>query len=74
MIYPSNVEKMILDEIENKAFKRKAIALTYAIALTVPYEVDWGKINRAIINRWSPSGLKYIKELAHKECKERSNE
>ncbi len=27
--------------------------------------VDWGKINRAILARWSPAGLRRIKELAH---------
>ena len=30
--------------------------------------IDWRKVNRAILNRWSVSGLNYIKKLAWKRA------
>lgn len=60
-----NPEKYILAEIENKKFKRKNIAKTYALILRDNFnKVDWKKINTAIIDRWSTAGLIYIKNLA----------
>lgn len=47
---------------------QKDIALTYALAIRSAAakadEPDWGTINRAIINRWSMSGLERIKKRA----------
>lgn len=59
-------EKVLLAEINNKKFKRDSIAKTYALALNSGKKVDWGRVNRAIIDRWSKSGLEYIKTLAAK--------
>jgi len=59
-------EKIILDEIANKVFKRNSIALTYALAMMSSEKVDWAKINQAIVERWSLSGLEYIKKRAWK--------
>jgi len=59
-------EDTILNEIEHKECKRKDIALTYYLCMTSSEEVDWGKINKAIIERWSFSGLEYIKAEAYK--------
>jgi len=56
--------RVLLDEIANKAVKRRDIAQTYAFALCSSEETDWPKVNRAIIDRWSVSGLEYIKNLA----------
>ena len=56
--------RVLLDEIANKAVKRRDIAKTYALALRSSEETDWPKVNRAIIDRWSVSGLEYIKNLA----------
>ena len=54
----------ILREIDNPRLYRKDIAMTYALALRSSEEVDWAKVNKAIMNRWSSSGLKFIKEQA----------
>lgn len=59
-----NCQATILHEIGNKPFKRKHIALTYAFCLRASESVDFALVNSAIIERWSVSGLIYIKELA----------
>ena len=59
-------EDTILNEIEHKECKRKDIALTYYFCMVSLEDIDWGKVNRAILERWSRSGLKYIKEEAYK--------
>jgi len=59
-------ESTILNEISHKECKRKHIALTYYFCMASSEEVDWGKINKAIIERWSHSGLNYIKTEAWK--------
>ena len=56
-------EKTILDEIENKKFKREDIALTYYFCILSKEKIDWERINEAMIERWSFGGLKYIKKL-----------
>jgi len=57
----------ILHEIANKA-TQKDIALTYAMALKSQAQgadkPDWSKINHAILDRWSMSGLERIKKWA----------
>ena len=62
-------ENTILNEIEHKECKRKDIALTYYLCMNASDEIDWGKINEAIIERWSFSGLEYIKKEAYKYFK-----
>lgn len=59
-----NVEKCILEEIAEKEATRDSIATTYAFGIRQKKEIDWKKVNRAIIDRWSLSALKYIKEKA----------
>lgn len=54
----------LLREIADRQFKRRDVAKTYALALRSSELVDWGRVNCAIITRWSPSGLEYIKRLA----------
>jgi hypothetical protein len=44
--------------------RRKDVAQTYALAIRSSESVDWSKVNTAIINRWSPYALKWIKEQA----------
>ena len=61
-----NCQDTILNEIKQKECKRKDIALTYCLCIKSSENIDWDLINRAIIRRWSFSGLKYIKKLAHK--------
>jgi len=59
-------ESTILNEIKQKECKRNNIALTYYLCMASSEEVDWGKINKAIMERWSRSGLNYIKTEAWK--------
>ncbi len=61
----------ILTEIETKACTRDVVAETYSQLLKLyrsskEADWDWAKINRAIIERWSKSGLLYIKGKAWK--------
>lgn len=60
-------ETTILREITMPEVKRKDIAQTYRLIMESgeSSKVDWGKINRAIIERWSKSGLIWIKQQAH---------
>ncbi len=59
-----NPQRHILMEISDKAFNRKSVASTYAWCMRQRGECDFKIINRAILGRWSPSGLEYIKKLA----------
>ena len=65
------VQDEILEQIADKKQKRNDIAKTYIGVLAVPFfmkdTIDIPKINKAIINRWSMSGLKYIKDKAWKK-------
>lgn len=59
---------MIMRELADKDFKQKDIALSYAILLRQRDEPEvatcWPKVNAAIIERWSMSGLKRVKKMA----------
>lgn len=55
---------VLLDEISNKKFRQKDIAITYRLSLMSSDPTDYKKVNRAIIDRWSISGLTRIKEMA----------
>jgi len=57
-------EQILLEEIANPAMKQADIILTYALALNTPEPTDWRKVNEAIIQRWSISGLRRIKDAA----------
>ena len=59
-------ESTILNEIKHKECKRNDIALTYYFCMVSLEDIDWGKVNRAIVERWSRSGLEYIKKEAYK--------
>jgi hypothetical protein len=62
----------IMKEIEDKVMTRKEVASTYAILLCKPIgSDDIRKINQAILARWSPSGLRWIKERAYCIAKEK---
>ena len=54
----------LLQDIKLMPYK-KNVAQTYALALRSSEETDWGKVNRAIIDRWGMKSLIYIKNLAH---------
>lgn len=59
-----DVEGQILREIADSRMKRADVALTYAFGLRQGDPIDWAKVNRAIVDRWSLSALKWIKEEA----------
>ena len=54
---------LIIQEIEGGA-TQKDIAKTYALGLRSQEPTDWAAANKAIIERWSVSGLERIKKLA----------
>ena len=59
--------KLIIHEIKNTSLDRDNIAVTYAIIITrFGNKANWLLINTLIINRWSRSGLEYIKSKAWK--------
>lgn len=62
----ADCERTLLEEIARPEMTRRDVAKTYALALrsSERNRVDWKKVNRAIIDRWSPSGLDWIKQQA----------
>jgi hypothetical protein len=58
-----NVEGTIEMEIAAGA-ARKSVAMTYAFGLRQKDKIDWARVNKAILVRWSPRGLHWIKERA----------
>lgn len=57
-------EAQLLAEIASPAMKQRDIISTYGLALRTVDLVDWPKVNRAIVTRWSLSGLARIKASA----------
>lgn len=57
--------EQLLVAIADKRMFRDDIALDYALCLNDP-EVDWRRVNEAILDRWSMAGLRYIKARAWK--------
>jgi hypothetical protein len=64
-----DVEGQLLSEIADPRMKREDVALTYAFGLRQPNEVDWPRVNNAIIDRWSMNALKWIKTYAWKRVR-----
>ena len=63
----ANCEQTLLAEISSPEFRRIDVAKTYALALRSSEAslVNWGEVNRAVIDRWSASALNWIKKQAH---------
>lgn len=63
-----DVQGQLMAEIADRRMKRNDVALTYAFAIRqdchLDSSVDFASVNRAILQRWSIAGLKYIKERA----------
>lgn len=64
-------ERLMLHVIADKKFAMDDVAVTYAFCIESSEKPDFSKINRAIVKRWSVSGLAYIKERAWKLVEER---
>lgn len=62
---------MLLQEISDRHFSQKSVALTYAMAMCSNETKDWHAINTAIVKRWSESGLERIKRMAWKRIEQR---
>lgn len=62
----AHCEATLLREIADPAMKRIDVAQTYWFSLRSSEEVDWAKVNQAIIARWSFNALTKIKEAAWK--------
>lgn len=59
----------IMNEIADKVFTRKDVAATYSILLQKETPTETlAKVNRAIIDRWSPAALRWVKEQAWKQA------
>ena len=54
----------LLVAVEDRTKKRDDIAMAYARELHGESLVDWPAVNAAVIERWSRSGLSYIKKRA----------
>lgn len=60
-----DVQGQLEREIADKRMTRSDVATTYAFGIRdCPDEIDWAKINRLIIDRWSLNALKFVKESA----------
>ena len=70
MIELADPEGQILSEIADPAFKRADIITTYALILKGGQAgiVNWPKVNRAIVTRWSLSSLDFIKRAAWRKA------
>ena len=68
-IHCTEIEGIILKEIQDKTLHQINISLTYrsAIGAHQMANIDWKKINKAIIKRWSKSGLLRVKKMAWKQ-------
>jgi hypothetical protein len=58
----------LLREIACPDCKRNDVALAYCLAMQSSEPTDWKAVNAAILKRWSPAGLLYIKKRAWKLC------
>ena len=65
----ADCERVLLQEIADRRFKRNHVAMTYRLALASSDEPDWARVNEAIVERWSVSGLQWIKKRAWGEKK-----
>lgn len=59
-------EATLLSEIHDRRMKRRDVAKTYRLAMESSEcdQVNWAKVNEAIIERWSMHALEWIKEQA----------
>lgn len=60
------LEEDLLNKLKEKVTRKDIVSL-YALMIYFEDLIDWKKVNRAIIKKWSLSGLIYIKRLAWKQ-------
>ena len=61
-----NAMDYMLRELGVPKLTRNQFALTYALAMCSREDIDWPVVNRAVVDRWSLAGLRYIKDKAWK--------
>jgi len=66
MIELVNCTLFLINEISMPEIHQKNIAKTYALAIMSSEKIDWKVVNKAIISRWSISGLERIKKMGWK--------
>ena len=59
-------EMMLLREIADPIIKRNDVSQTYALSMrsSERMTIDWEKVNKAILKRWSKHALHWIKDRA----------
>lgn len=62
----------LLREIADRRATQRDVAVTYLWARASSEPTDWPRVNRAIMDRWSPSGLVRLKRIAERLLKERA--
>jgi hypothetical protein len=60
----SDVTETLLIMISDRLMHQEDLSLFYAAAIMSMTPPDWAKINKAIMDRWSVTGLNHIKKLA----------
>jgi hypothetical protein len=62
----ADCENQLLREIVDHRLTRRDVAKTYALTLksSEARKVNWAKVNLAIVERWSPYALEWIKKQA----------
>ncbi len=67
-MYLADCERVLLEDIAQPKATRRIVARTYRMAMEswkdCGEKIDWGKVNRAIISRWSIATLIWIKNEA----------
>ena len=69
-----NTTEHLLREINEHKLIQKEVALSYAMSICSSEKTNWPKVNLAIIERWSNSGLIRVKEMAWKIIDKKSHE
>ena len=69
-IYTTEIALWLLEDTSY----RDTFSMTYAMAMCSEEDIDWHRLNLAIIEKWSKSGLVHIKRRARKLIDEKRSE
>ena len=64
LVSAGHVEATLFRTIANPQATQEDVACAYRLALQTPGRFPWPEINRAIITRWSKTGLENVKAKA----------
>ena len=69
---PDEALRLVLAVVADRHKNRDDVVLAYRLCLHDALEqLDWPKVNRAIVDRWSINGLDYIKRHAWRDMPHR---